>query len=70
MLWCFLRFMYMSVTYNFFNFVFLSVIFVFFLSEEIDTAGAVEEFVVFDVSGEELVVLRSMYLRYGGMNLI
>ena len=61
----------MSVTYNSFNPAFSSVTFVFSSSEEIDTTGVVEEFVaieVFDDSGEELAVSRSMHLIHGGMN--
>ena len=46
----------MPVTYNSFNPAFSSVTFVFSSSEEIDTAGAVEEFIAFDDSGEELVI--------------
>ena len=49
----------MLVTYNSFNPAFSSVTFVFSSSEEIDTTGAVEEFVAvvaFEDSGEELAV--------------
>ena len=58
----------MPVTYNSFNPAFSSVTFVFSSSEEIDTVGAVEEFVAFYDSGEELEVSRSMHLRHGGIN--
>ena len=61
----------MPVTYNSFNPAFSSVTFVFSSSEEIDTTGAVQEYVAmvaFDDSREELAVSRSMHLRYGGMN--
>ena len=61
----------MPVTYNSSSPAFSSITFVFSSSEEIDTTGAVEEFVaieVFDDSGEELAVSRSMHLRHGGIN--
>ena len=61
----------MPITYNSFNPAFSSLAFLVYSSEEFDTIGTVEEFVVietFDDFLEELAVSRSMHFKHGGMN--
>ena len=61
----------MPVTYNSFSSALLSVILVVFSDEEFLTTKTVEEFAameVFEHSGEELAVSRSMHFKHGGTN--